>query len=518
MGIGAAIFSGINYFKIKELEKNIEIIAKSVAKVSNEVVLVQEDMVAIVGTMLRGFWRVRQALYQYNRFLEGTVQNLQFTIHHVSGLSHSVYQLSVRNYYSHIIELWVHLHLQKQRWLMDLLVEQAHTLRHGAETLVQERLPPELVPEAVLDTAIQKLSIKVRESYPHYILVTETISDYYQMKGVQSKVQDGRLYIQISVLLKTRTEPMLNLFGLQTFWVPVQNQSHLYTRVSTAADFYATVGIKHVDLMHEALLACQNIGHFRFCPNPVLQYDSTTPSCSGSLFQNLKRFDVLKQCDFDLKEREEVSPGILETKSQLVVYNAETKWKILCPEREAQERHECMLVITKETLCDCTLDIASHQVVVKVHACPHQARKIELKYHVNQAAAQAWHVLNEKLKEQHDVPYEALPEVHWPEINITHFNNSDMLQDFEQLDVDLEQLVDRVEIHKTLWISENDKIQNDLSKIRASGRFLLKNWKWLGLASGGIGAVVLAISAWGMCKMKGQMAKLVTRLPVEIVR
>ena len=127
-------------------------------------------------------------------------------------------------------------------------------------------------------------------------------------------------------------------------------------------------------------------------------------------------------------------------------------------------------------------------------------------------------MLNEKLKEQHDVPYEALPEVHWPEINITHFNNSDMLQDFEQLDVDLEQLVDRVEIHKTLWISENDKIQNDLSKIRASGRFLLKNWKWLGLASGGIGAVVLAISAWGMCKMKGQMAKLVTRLPVEIVR
>ncbi len=91
-------------------------------------------------------------------------------------------------------------------------------------------------------------------------------------------------------------------------------------------------------------------------------------------------------------------------------------------------------------------------------------RKIELKYHVNQAAAQAWHVLNEKLKEQHDMPYEALPEVHWPEINITRFDNSNVLQDFEQLDVDLEQLVDRVEMHKTLWISENDKIQHDLSK------------------------------------------------------
>ncbi len=38
------------------------------------------------------------------------------------------------------------------------------------------------------------------------------------------------------------------------------------------------------------------------------------------------------------------------------------------------------------------------------------------------------------------------------------------------------------------------------------------------MASGGIGAAVLAVSAWGMCKMKGQMAKLVTRLPVEIVR
>ncbi len=105
----------------------------------------------------------------------------------------------------------------------------------------------------------------------------------------------------------------------------------------------------------------------------MLQYDSTTPSCSGSLFQNLKRSDVLKQCDFDLKEREEVNPGILETKLQLVVYDAETKWKILCPEREAQEQHERMVVITKETLCDCTLDIASHQVVVKVDACPHQA-------------------------------------------------------------------------------------------------------------------------------------------------
>ncbi len=67
------------------------------------------------------------------------------------------------------------------------------------------------------------------------------------------------------------------------------------------------------------------------------------------------------------------------------------------------------------------------------------------------------------------MPYEALPEVHWPEINITRFNNSDVLQDFEQLDVELEQLVDQVEMHKTLWISENDKIQNDLSKIQASG-------------------------------------------------
>ena len=196
----------------------------------------------------------------------------------------------------------------------------------------------------------------------------------------------------------------------------------------------------------------------------------------------------------------------------------ETKWKILCPEREAQEPHERMVMITKDTVCDCTLDIASHQVVVKVDACLHKMRKIELKYHVNQAAAQAWHVLNEKLKEQHDVLYKALPEVHWPEINITRFDNSDVLQDFEQLDVDLKQLVDRVEMHKTLWISENDKIQHDLSKIRASGGFLLKNWKWLGLASGGIGAAVLAVSAWGMCKMKGQMAKLVTRLPVEIVR
>ena len=93
-----------------------------------------------------------------------------------------------------------------------------------------------------------------------------------------------------------------------------------------------------------------------------------------------------------------------------------------------------------------------------------------------------------------------------------------MLQDFDQLDIDLEQLVDRVETHKTLWISENDKIQHDLAKIQASGGFLLKNWKWLGLASGGIGAAVLAASAWGMCKMKGQMVRLVTRLPVEIVR
>ncbi len=95
VGLDAAIFAGINYSKIKKLEKNIEIVAKSVAKVSNEVVLVREDMVAIVGTMLRGFWRVRQALFRYNRFLEGTVQNLQFTIRHVSGLSRSVYQLWV---------------------------------------------------------------------------------------------------------------------------------------------------------------------------------------------------------------------------------------------------------------------------------------------------------------------------------------------------------------------------------------------------------------------------------------
>ena len=80
MGLGAAIFAGINYSKIKKLEKNIEIVAKSVAKVSNKVVLVREDMVAIVGTMLRGFWHVHQALFRYNRFLEGTVQNLQFTI------------------------------------------------------------------------------------------------------------------------------------------------------------------------------------------------------------------------------------------------------------------------------------------------------------------------------------------------------------------------------------------------------------------------------------------------------
>ncbi len=116
------------------------------------------------------------------------------------------------------------------------------------------------------------------------------------------------------------------------------------------------------------------------------------------------------------------------------------------------------------------------------------------------------------------MPYEALPEVHWPEINITCFDDSDVLQDFEQLDIDLKQLMDRVKTHKTLWISENDKIQHDLSKIPASGRFLLKNWKWLGLALGGIGAAVLVVSAWGMCKMKGQMAKLATWLPVELVR
>ncbi len=80
------------------------------------------------------------------------------------------------------------------------------------------------------------------------------------------------------------------------------------------------------------------------------------------------------------------------------------------------------------------------------------------------------------------MPYEALPEVHWPGINITHFDDSDVLQDFEQLDIDLKQLMDWVKTQKTLWILENDKIQYNLSKIQASGSFLLKNWKWLGLA------------------------------------
>ncbi len=75
-------------------------------------------------------------------------------------------------------------------------------------------------------------------------------------------MQDGCLYIQIPVLLKTRTEPVLDLLRLQTFWVLVQNQTHLYTKVSTAADFYATAGITHVDLTHDNLLPCQKIGYF----------------------------------------------------------------------------------------------------------------------------------------------------------------------------------------------------------------------------------------------------------------
>ncbi len=56
VGLIVAIFSGRNYFKIWELEKNIEIVTKSVAKVSNDVVLVRKDIFAVVGTMLRGFW------------------------------------------------------------------------------------------------------------------------------------------------------------------------------------------------------------------------------------------------------------------------------------------------------------------------------------------------------------------------------------------------------------------------------------------------------------------------------
>ena len=263
----------------------------------------------------------------------------------------------------------------------------------GVVDLMQGKLPPSLIDPSELSNILAKASASLDMTHPEYELVFPLIAHYYRKKDIVYTIEAGHLIVLIPLLLKRKNQQPLDLYAIDTCFVPFDignktgQTTSRHTKVNIEPEYIAVRKSNFAEITNTQLDACEEYNGLYLCDRYILQVHQSSLTCASAIFWDHKSEVIEKLCHFSYYHEINPPACILESATHVHLTNLNNDWQFRCKNENVPIRLEGsnFAVIPRTAFCGCALIGRTYFIPERIEECPNKTEIIKLQYPVNAA-------------------------------------------------------------------------------------------------------------------------------------
>lgn len=350
------------------------------------------------------------------------------------------------------------------------LLRQTHRFIDGLNSLSSGRIPKQLVPPHKLKEMIEHSRAILYRTFPHLEMTFTSTSHFYSSADTLYTIQDNHISIEVEVILRARNQNFLELFHVQTTFVPFDMRDKTstpkaHTKIHVENKYLAILDKNFVEIGLEQLQYCKKYGVLRVCDSKMLQISKSKLTCLTALFWDMGNTIIEQLCDFDYFPKIQPQPSLLDAGQDLLISGFDSDWTLNCQSKSVPMRFQGhpYAIIKRTSLCGCSL--ASRQTYISPHyeGCASALDDFRPKYVINAAVA-ATFMDKGKFKDINTSQLlSEIPSLELPLINIREPDTSNVLVDNSEHSIaKLKRLKQLIDHGKQLYLTQDAQDQNAL--------------------------------------------------------
>ena len=265
------------------------------------------------------------------------------------------------------------------------MVLESTTFLQGVRDLTRGELSHGLVPAAMMDVALENITVYLRERLPHYRVAFPSISYYYDNSDPVFSRNKGSLDIVIRIPL-TAHQHLFRIYHVYSLPMPIRfyNESRIDATIveGLPREFAVSVDLSFsIVLTDHDWRGCSG-DEVKTCPN-LWTYRYLRPDdCMNALYLD-SGSDILKYCQFSYVMRASFPDTFAYLGKGLAIVNSmSTTLQVICRSIPAETLDIAQLVLI-ELGCDCAMRTDTSWVPYQLHGCDSVESVTEVKYPLN---------------------------------------------------------------------------------------------------------------------------------------
>lgn len=353
---------------------------------------------------------------------------------------------------------------------LNSLLETFHILQLG-------KIPEILVPIPHLESMLIEVNDKIQDQFSGYELLSTNAIDYYSLDSVIWAIQENTLILNIPIYLKETVQEDLQLFRVESFYVPydiskvntkvtTNNNGYAYTRIHLDYSYIA-IGRQAYILMRENTLAdCITFAGYKVCADVLLHAHKSSPSCLSILYYQDSLDQLHEVCEVRYYHHFKAPSLIFEDPNYILLTNVDKDWRIFCENTNFPfpKTGQVYALIEKSTLCKCQIIIGSeHYLGKRIEDCNNTNFKLTFRYPVNSIILYSLKDMIQQVDKQFNYfqAQEEKTKLDIPQFKpIQILNKSNILYDQTDTGVALEKVISMIRSQKENYITAEDMIED----------------------------------------------------------
>ena len=331
-------------------------------------------------------------------------------------------------------------------YLQDL-VDQSYAFRKGIQSLLQGKLTIDLVPPALIKTAITEVTAYLKREHPRFTVAFESVAFYYDNSKPLFVREEEAVVVFVRIPIVSE-EHLFRIYEILTFPVPIvvpgRYKKDALQITGLPQQVALSLSQRYYIPMHfmnwagcygETILMCKDIPYMK---------KVSDDTCMGALLRK-DQGGVTRRCDLDyLLNPDFGEMAIYLDDGHVLIVSAETEGQLICgnkPPVKTRIENYAKLAIG----CDCAFQTVGAWIPYSLRACQSKVGGAEVVYPDNSLLKARMHVKTwrQNITEGGEVTIEVTEDPFPPDLRNKF---ADMAKDFA-VRVPMTDLMNRIKSH-----------------------------------------------------------------------
>ena len=333
----------------------------------------------------------------------------------------------------------------------------------GIHALSQRRLSPLLIPEEVLQKALDTVDSHLKNKFPTFHIVSRHSAYYYNNQKVMYTQHKHDFLVSLNIPVSA-VDNNYDLFSITSRPVPFNSSTTLATHITNLPDFIALSSdrTQFIEISAQELIMCT--GHsLKACRLPQGHRSVQSPTCALALLLEL---DTKEYCQFKVTENA-LLPSVLEVDDGLALVSNIHELIVTCPNTVIR-RKGCPFCLFRIP-CQCSLLASPFLIPARLAMCKDvKDTEDNYVYPINIPVLQRFysseeikHLVSTSVSDD-PIPYDKVPQ--FSIVNHKYTKNSHKMQTYsEDLDTLAKSVKSTNKLTRPLLALEDDFLEPDSS-------------------------------------------------------